>query len=303
MFDINSCNLCARRCSVDRYRKTGFCRIDDKLYVSAICIHKGEEPVLTGENGVCNVFFDHCNLQCLYCQNYQISNNAVCVKHDEMSLQSCYEKIAEILDQGCSMLGLVSPTPYLHHIESVVDMLHKNNYYPTIIYNTNGYDNVEIIRSLKDIVDVYLPDYKYGSYDLARDLSRAEDYPDVALAAVKEMVRQKGLELKIDENGLATEGVIVRHLVLPGQVENSKSALLNLSTEISSDVVVSLMSQYYPTYNSDTYPDLSRKISAEEYEEVTQFMYSLGMINGWTQSYDSSEVFKPDFSDSEVFKS
>lgn len=302
MFDINTCRLCARRCSVDRYKKTGFCRIDDKLYVSAICIHKGEEPVLTGENGVCNVFFDHCNLQCLYCQNYQISNNETCVKNDEISLQSCYDKIAEILDNGCNMLGLVSPTPYLNHIEKLVDMLHRNNYYPTVIYNTNGYDNVEIIRNLDDIVDVYLPDYKYGSYELAKDLSRAEDYPDVALEAIKEMVRQKGVELKLNDNGLATKGVIIRHLVLPGYMENSKSALLNLSTEISSDVVVSLMSQYYPTYNSNTYPDLSRKISEEEYEEVTQFMYSLGMTNGWTQSYDSSDIFKPDFNDSEVFK-
>lgn len=302
MFDINTCRLCARRCSVDRYKKTGFCRIDDKLYVSAICIHKGEEPVLTGENGVCNVFFDHCNLQCLYCQNYQISNNETCVKNDEISLQSCYDKIAEILDNGCNMLGLVSPTPYLNHIEKLVDMLHRNNYYPTVIYNTNGYDNVEIIRNLDDIVDVYLPDYKYGSYELAKDLSRAEDYPDVALEAIKEMVRQKGVELKLNDYGLATKGVIIRHLVLPGYMENSKSALLNLSTEISSDVVVSLMSQYYPTYNSNTYPDLSRKISEEEYEEVTQFMYSLGMTNGWTQSYDSSDIFKPDFNDSEVFK-
>lgn len=302
MFDINTCSLCARRCSVDRYKKTGFCRIDDKLYVSAICIHKGEEPVLTGENGVCNVFFDHCNLQCLYCQNYQISNNETCVKNDEISLQSCYDKIAEILDNGCNMLGLVSPTPYLNHIEKLVDMLHRNNYYPTVIYNTNGYDNVEIIRNLDDIVDVYLPDYKYGSYELAKDLSRAEDYPDVALEAIKEMVRQKGVELKLNDYGLATKGVIIRHLVLPGYMENSKSALLNLSTEISSDVVVSLMSQYYPTYNSNTYPDLSRKISEEEYEEVTQFMYSLGMTNGWTQSYDSSDIFKPDFNDSEVFK-
>ena len=302
MIDITNCNMCARHCGIDRTQKKGFCRIDDNLYISTICIHKGEEPVLTGEKGVCNVFFDHCTLQCEYCQNYQISCNLYDMGKDRMSLEECYIQIARILDTGCNMLGFVSPTPYAHIIENLAEMLAKNSYHPIIIYNTNGYDSVETIRSMKDIVDVYLPDYKYGSYELAKDLSKAENYPDAALDAIKEMVRQKGTALKLDENGLATSGVIVRHLVLPGQVENSKSALLNLATEISTDIPISLMSQYYPTYHADKYPDMSRKITSEEYAEVAHFMFSLGFDNGWTQEPESSECYKPDFTEEKVFK-
>ncbi len=295
MFKINPCNLCARYCDVDRTSRRGYCRIDSGLYISTICIHKGEEPVLSGDKGVCNVFFDHCNLQCQYCQNYQISNNVSSLEKDSMSLQDCYEKIAKILDTGCNMLGLVSPTPYLHHIDLLVDMLRKNRYEPTIIYNTNAYDNVDTLRNLDGIVDVYLPDYKYGSYELAQQLSQADDYPDMALDAINEMVRQKCKDLILNDEGMAVKGVIVRHLVLPGHIDNSFSALTNIATEVSADIHISLMAQYYPTYNAEKFPELSRKVTNEEYEQVKQFMYSMGMTNGWVQSLDSTEVFKPDF--------
>ena len=297
-----SCNLCARRCNIDRTKQLGFCRIDDNLYVSTICLHYGEEPVISGKDGICNVFFNHCNLQCEYCQNYQISNNKSSLNSAKISLQQCYEQIISFLDNGCNMLGLVSPTPYSYYIYALADMLAKNNYHPTIVYNTNSYDTVETIRSMKDIVDVYLPDYKYGSYELAKILSKAEDYPDAALQSIKEMVKQKGTKLILDENGMAKSGVIIRHLILPGHLENSKSALLNIANEISTNLYISLMLQYYPVYHAKLYPDLDRKVTMDEYKEVSDFMFSLGFDNGWTQEPESSECYKPDFEQNDVFK-
>ncbi|MCK9302257.1 MAG: radical SAM protein [Bacteroidales bacterium] len=296
------CNNCYRKCNVDRTLKTGFCKIDDKIYVSAICIHKGEEPVIVGKSGICNVFFDHCNLQCIYCQNYQISCNNVDISNNLISADKCVEKIKQLLDSGTKMLGLVSPTPYVDNIYEIVNKLNSDNYFPRIVYNTNAYDTVEIIKKLKDIVDIYLPDYKYGSYDLCKSLSNAPDYPDTALEAIKEMYKQKGRKIILDEDNLAVSGLIIRHLVLPGHVENSKSALFNIAFEISNKVNISLMSQYYPVYKSFEYPELSRKLTAEEYNEVLDYMSELGLENGWIQEVESSDCYKPDFTTTEVFK-
>ena len=272
------------------------------MYVSAIVLHKGEEPALGGNKGICNIFFNHCNLQCEYCQNFQISCNSSPLQHNKMSVQECHDKVVEILNDGCNVVGLVSPTPYVEQIIELVDMLHQHGHHPTIVYNTNSYDTVETIRKVHDIVDIYLPDYKYGSYDMAGQLSKADDYPDKALDAIKEMVRQKGTGLSFDDTGLAHSGVIVRHLVLPGRIENSKSALLNIAMEISNKLHISLMTQYYPTYHAGMYEDMDRKVTQKEYEEVVDFMYSLGFEHGWLQDPESSDFYKPDFNTGQVFQ-
>ncbi len=296
------CNLCNRYCNVDRSINIGYCRIDDKLYISSIFLHKGEEPIIGGENGVCNIFFDHCNLQCKFCQNYQISNNMTNIKQNVITIEQTYDKIAKILDEGCNTIGLVSPTPYIPQILELIELLHKNNRYPYLVYNTNGYDTVETIKNLDGIIDIYLPDYKYGSYELAKTLSGAKDYPDKALDAISEMYKQKGHNLDIDKNGVLKSGLIIRHLVLPCFTENSKSAFINIFNEISNKVFVSLMSQYNPQFNFSKINELDNKVTAEEYNDVVNFVYSLGFENGWIQDFESTDYYNPNFTEEEVFK-
>lgn len=289
------CNYCCRRCNIDRAVSRGFCNIDDGLYISNICVHTGEEPVIVGEHGICNVFFDHCNLQCVYCQNYQISDNKSAMSADRMSLNDCCDKICELLDFGCKTLGFVSPTPYLGYIYDIYNELTKRGYRPITVYNTNSIDTVATIKGLEGVIDIYLPDYKYGSYELGLELSKIKDYPDIALAAISEMHRQKGDKLVLDKDGTAVSGMIIRHLVLPGHIENSKAALCNIAIEISPKVHISLMSQYYPVYNAFKYPELSRKLTKEEYEEVVDYMLSLGLTRGWQQEMESAEEYRPEF--------
>ncbi|MDL2239786.1 radical SAM protein [Bacteroidales bacterium OttesenSCG-928-K03] len=297
-----NCNLCAHNCNIDRNHKLGFCKIDDKIYISTICVHKGEEPVIGGEKGICNVFFNHCNLQCSYCQNFQISDNHFDLRKSNLDLESVYSKIAKILDCGINSLGLVSPTPYIPRIYELVNLLHSRKYFPTIVYNTNAYENVKTILDLESIVDIYLPDYKYANNEIAEKYSLISNYPETALAAIKEMYRQKGSKLILDENGIAKQGLIIRHLVLPSNIENSKSVLLNIALEISPKIHISLMSQYYPIFKSNNHPEINRKLTFDEYNTVVNFMDELGLENGWIQELVSAENYLPDFGDDKVFK-
>ena len=296
-----NCTLCAHNCNINRNNNLGFCKIDSGIYISTICIHKGEEPVIGGENGICNVFFNHCNLQCDYCQNHQISSNSGDLQSFRLDLESVYSQIAAILDSGINTLGLVSPTPYISHIYELINLLHSRKYYPTVVYNTNAYENVQSIIDLESIVDVYLPDYKYANEEMAKKYSHIDNYPETALAAIKEMHKQKGSELILDEKGIAKQGLIIRHLVLPSQIENSKSVLMNIALEISSKVHISLMSQYCPIYKSDIHPEINRKLNPEEYDEVIDFMDIMGLNNGWVQELESAEHYLPDFDIKDVF--
>jgi putative pyruvate formate lyase activating enzyme len=271
------------------------------MYISTICVHKGEEPVISGEKGICNVFFNHCNLQCDYCQNYQISDNKGDLHQFSIDLESAYSQIAKILDSGIKSLGFVSPTPYISKIHELVNLLHSRKYFPTIVYNTNAYENPQTILDLESIVDVYLPDYKYANEEIAKKYSHINNYPETALAAIKEMYRQKGSDLILDETGLAKQGLIIRHLVLPSNIENSKSVLLNIALEISSKVHISLMSQYYPIYKSYKHPEINRKLSEEEYNSVIDFMDDLGLNSGWVQELESSENYLPNFENEKAF--
>lgn len=301
MMSTGECRYCYHRCGVVRSERLGVCRIDEGLYVASVYKHRGEEPVLGRGNAVCNVFFAHCNMQCVYCQNHQISDNTTPLSPWVSTLEALVEKVETILDEGCDTLGLVSPTPYIHYVVRLVEALHADGYRPTVVYNTNGYDTAETIRCLSPYVDIYLPDYKYGSYDLARRLSAAPDYPDVALESIGEMMEQKGKTLTYDADGIARKGVIVRHMVLPGFVENSRAALINLSVEFGSDITLSLMAQYNPAHRCLHRPPLDRRITKEEYDEVLTLLDELGFTNGWTQELVSALTYNPDFTQPDPF--
>lgn len=293
---LASCTLCPRQCGVDRGAgATGYCRIDDGFGIASITLHRGEEPVLSGTGGICNVFFGHCNLRCLYCQNVQISRNETVVKQGDWPLARVVGQIAALLATGVDRLGFVSPSHMVPQMVTIIKALHQRGHHPVVVYNSNGYDRVETLRALEEWVDIYLPDYKYSDPRLAGQWSGAADYPEVAAAALREMYRQKGNVLHLDDEGLARRGMIVRHLVLPGAVDNSLGALRFLAEKLSNRLTLSLMSQYQPIAEVAGLEPLGRTLLPGEYACVVAEMDRLGFENGWVQEFASAEIYNPDF--------
>ena len=292
--------------------------MDDRIHISSIVLHRGEEPPISGNNGIVNVFFPSCNMQCIYCQNWEISCRGT--QGNVMSLDEVCDAIIGLLPQSENNLGFVSPSHFVLQMIMIVEELRKRGYFPTVIYNTNGYDLPETIRSLEGIVDVWLPDFKYSDDDLAVALSDTPHYSHFALKALKEMVHQVGTTLHTDESGIARRGIIIRHLVLPGFVENSLGVLRLIAEYLSPNLHISLMSQYYPSDRpSPAHPvigggekpqepqiancqSLNRTISRLEYEPVIDRFHSLGFTHGWLQEFDSHQIYRPDFSKDQPFE-
>ena len=294
--ELENCTLCPRNCHAGRLNgRVGFCKSDDSFSIASICIHKGEEPAISGSQGICNVFFSNCNLQCIYCQNHQISNNQVGRTSFTMELNEVIRQITEILDLGVNRVGFVSPSHFIPQVKVIISVIHSLGYDPVWVYNTNGYDKAETLRTLEGTIDVYLPDFKYMDSDLAWRYSGARDYPVHASSALKEMYRQKGASLITGDDGIAESGIIVRHLVLPGHIDNSLNVLRFIAEEISPRIHISLMAQYYPTKRVENHPKLGRGITGKEYRLVVEEMEKLRMYNGWIQEFESSEFYRPDF--------
>lgn len=301
--DLNCCRLCPRECLVNRNEgETGFCGTGSGLNVATVCIHKGEEPVISGEDGICNVFFKGCNMRCVFCQNHDISNPGSFVADQNNDLMTVLDQITEILNTGIKTVGFVSPSHVIPQLKAIVRGIHDRGFSPVIVYNTNSYDKVETIKSLDGLIDVYLPDFKYVSSSLALRYSSTANYPEVALKAIKEMYYQKGSVLLTDESGMAESGMLIRHLVLPGQAEDSKKVLRTIAEELSPGVHLSLMSQYHPEGNLEKHPELNRSLYIEEYESVVEEMNSLGFRNGYVQEMDSNKNYRPDFSREKPFE-
>ena len=268
--DIRNCTCCPHECGTDRYNGIiGRCQRDSKPHIAQICIHKGEEPVLGGPNGVVNVFFTGCNLKCVYCQNHEISQDIPTKEYN--SIRQVVSIIASLMCQHeVNTVGFVSPSHNVFNVKAIIDLLRKRGYNPTIIYNTNGYDKVETLRELEDYVNIYLPDYKYAIDETGEKYSGIKHYSSIALKAIGEMYRQKGSRLTLNNDGICESGLIIRHLVLPNNIDNSIEAVKNIAMEISPRVKLSLMSQYYPDHLALTIPELNRKITEEEYKKVFQ---------------------------------
>lgn len=299
---LERCNLCPRECRVNRFiGGTGYCRIDGGINIASICIHRGEEPSISGINGICNIFFSGCNLRCIYCQNYEISQPDSITGNSFAGLKEILDKIEEILSTGIPTVGFVSPSHVVPQVKAIIRGLNSRGLKPRIVYNTNSYEKAETIRDLSDLIDVYLPDYKYVTPELSAEFSDAPDYPSVALKAIKEMYFQKGSRLILDKDGRAENGMLIRHLVLPGHVEESRSVLRSIAEELSTGVNISLMSQYHPIGFVRNHPDLSRTLYKSEYESVVKIMEDLGFRNGWVQDMESSETYRPDFSKEHPF--
>lgn len=290
------CRLCPRECGVDRSNAVGFCGAQAGLEVSAICLHAGEEPPL---NPIVNVFFAHCNLQCIYCQNSDISAAAVEESFVHYrTVDEVADRICELLPQSNSLLGFVTATHYANHLGAIVEAVRQRGFSPTIVYNSSGYESIETLQELDGLVDIYLPDLKYMDPTIALRYSHAKDYPEVATRAIMEMKRQVGAGLKCDDNGVAFRGMIIRHLVVPGHADNSLAVLDWIADNLPPfNIHVSLMAQYFPP-RPDLPEPINRTLTEEEYCQVADHYQQLG-FDGWLQELASEHNYRPDFSQRE----
>jgi len=300
---LSCCNLCPRECRVNRFAGgSGYCGTDADLNIASICIHRGEEPPVSGPQGICNIFFAGCNLHCIYCQNHDISRPGSGARQKPVKLVDILDIIEEMIGHGIKGVGFVSPSHAVPQMNVIIRGIKDRGLDPVIVYNSNSYDKPETLRGIEGLIDVYLPDYKYVTGFISASYSDACDYPEVALKALKEMYYQKGSALKRDEDGIAVEGMLIRHLVLPGHAEESKKVLRMIAEELSPGVHLSLMSQYHPTFEVRNHPVIGRALYTDEYRSVVDEMERLGFRNGWLQDPESNENYLPDFSREHPFE-
>lgn len=294
-FDIYShCTLCPRACGADRLNgQKGRCGTDARLFVARASLHMWEEPPISGVQGSGTVFFSGCPLACVFCQNSEISHGA---NGKEISVERLSEIFLELQAKGAHNINLVTPTHFVPHIVAALEMAKQNGLTLPILYNCGGYENIDTIRQLRGIIDIYLPDFKYMDPSLAAKYSLCGDYPEKAKAALSEMVEQTS-EPVFDENGMMRRGTIVRHLVLPGNVEDSKNVLRYLYETFGDKIFISIMSQYTPSAAlAERFPELCRKLTKYEYTKVVRFANELGITRGFTQYGEAAtESFIPSF--------
>ena len=294
---LASCDICPRECQVNRLKnEQGLCHSGYLPIVSAICDHHGEEPAISGSRGTGAIFFGNCNMRCVYCQNYQISQDPGHQASREMDFHTLAERMVYLQDElGCHNISFISPSHFVPQIvRAVLEAVPMGLRVP-IVYNTNAYDSVVSLQALDGIVDIYLPDLRYASDAWAAKFSHTSDYVMRARQAILEMYQQVGDELVLDGWGLAQRGLIIRHLILPNRLAGSYDSLTWLVRDISPNVTVSIMSQYYPTHLATQIAELCRKISASEYSEVLELVDRLGLENGWIQGTDAAENYLPHF--------
>jgi putative pyruvate formate lyase activating enzyme len=296
---LSSCTLCPRRCRVDRTRgEQGFCRLGDQIVMDCALVHHGEEPPLSGRCGAGTIFFSSCNLKCIYCQNYQISHD---IKGESPDSAALARIMLSLQDKGCHNIEPVTPTSQTPQIMAALLIAREQGLQLPFVYNCGGYEEPEVIKMLAGMVDIYLPDFKYGHDDDGLMFSGVKDYPALALASIKEMVRQVGDELETDHD-IARRGLLIRHLILPGRTENSFAALRLIKKNISLRVALSIMSQYTPIPALARHPILGRRITRREYEAVVNFALDLGFENIFAQEV-SDHHLSPDFNQDDPFHS
>ena len=288
------CTLCPRNCEANRKdNKNGYCGVvGTDIYLARAALHMWEEPCISGECGSGTVFFSGCSLRCVYCQNYNIAHakNGKAVSRERLS-----EIFLELQEKGAHNINLVTPTHYTPEVIWAVENARKHGLKLPIVYNCSGYEKVETLKMLNGIVDIYLTDFKYMHTELAKRYSNASDYPEVAKAALAEMVRQTG-SAEFSEDGMMKKGVVVRHLLLPGYLENAKAVIKYVYDQYGDAVFLSLMNQYTPLPQVKKYPEINRKVTEEEYDELVDYAIDIGVENGFIQEGETAEEsFIPEF--------
>ncbi len=280
------CKVCPHKCKINRLeRKIGKCKCNDKIKIALVSTHMYEEPCISGENGSGTIFFSNCNLACKFCQNYEISQLG---KGYEITIEQLASIMIKQQEAGIHNINLVTPTMYAYQIIEAIKIARKKGLRIPIIYNSNGYENVETIKDLKGYIDVYLPDLKYYSDEIALKYSKAPKYFEIASKAILEMINQVGGPI-FDENGMITKGVMIRHLVLPNHIQNSKNVLKWIKENIPEEIYIDVMSQYFPTYKAKEDELINRKLTKREYKEIENYFYLLDFKNGYMQELGEHE--------------
>lgn len=283
---LKSCKICPHECKVNRLKgKVGRCRSTNKIKIALASLHQYEEPCISGYNGSGTIFFSNCNMGCEYCQNYEISQVG---KGFEISIEKLAEIMLDEQNKGAHNINLVTPTMYAVQIIRAIEIAKSKGLDIPIIYNTNGYESIETIKMLNGYIDVYMPDLKYYSDDIAKKYSHVDKYFEIATKAIKEMINQVGYPI-FDGEGIIKKGVIIRHLVLPNHMQNTKNILKWIKENLSDKVYVSIMAQYFPAYKAKEISLLNRKLNKREYKEIENFLYTLGLENGYIQELDEHE--------------
>ena len=293
MKELEKCEICPHKCKVNRaLGNRGRCRCNDKIKIALASIHNYEEPCISGKNGSGTIFFSNCNLKCIYCQNYEISQLD---KGKEITIDHLAEIFINQQNKNVNNINLVTPTMYVPHIIEAIKIARNNGLKIPIIYNSNGYENVETIKMLDGYIDVYLPDLKYYSNEIAKKYSKIDNYFSNAVNAIKEMQKQVGNPI-FNEDGIIQKGVIIRHLILPNHILNTKKILKYIKENFDENTYISVMAQYFPTYKAKDDDKINRKISKKEYKEVEEYLYLLNLKNGYIQELgEHEEEYVPNF--------
>lgn len=288
-----NCNICPRNCPVDRHKgELGYCHSSNIIKISKACLHMWEEPCISGLNGSGTVFFTGCNLSCVFCQNHNISQEGFGKEIGTLELSKIFNNLQE---KGAHNINLVTPTHYANQIIEALKISKKNGLTIPILYNTNSYENPSTIKALDGLIDVYLPDLKYFDDKYSIKYSNAKNYFKVASKAISEMVSQVG-SVAFDKNGLITKGVIVRHMVLPGLLFDSKKILDYLLDKFGNSIYISIMSQYTPMFKSKDYPEINKKLNIKLYDSLVEYAALIGIEQGFIQENSSSSLdFIPKF--------
>lgn len=283
---LEKCEICPHRCGINRNNnQIGRCKSKDSIKIALYSTHDFEEPCISGTKGSGTVFFSNCNMNCIFCQNYEISQLG---KGREISIEDLAKIFLKQQEKNVHNINLVTPTSYAYQIIEAIKIAKNKGLKLPIVYNTNGYENVETIKALEGYVDVYLPDLKYAENELANRYSKVNNYFEFATEAIQEMIRQVGTP-KFDSDGIIQKGVIIRHLVLPNQIENSKKVLTWIKTNLPDNIYVSIMAQYFPTYKAKDDEEINRKLTQEEWHEIEKYIEKIGVENGFIQELGEHE--------------
>ena len=290
---LDSCTLCSRNCKVNRNNgQVGFCRAANTVKIARAALHLWEEPPISMGNGSGTVFFSYCNFNCVFCQNHDISQE---FKGKEVSIERLSEIFLELEAKKANNINLVTPTHYVPQIIEALKISKKNGLTIPVLYNTNGYDSLETIKSLEGYVDVYLPDFKYFNDKYALKYSKVDNYAANAIKIIDEMVKQTG-KPQFDYNGKMLKGVIVRHLMLPGLLFDSKKVIDILHNRYGNNIYISIMNQYVPMFHADCYPEINKKLNPKHYESLIDYAVSIGVENGFIQEHGANtEFYIPQF--------
>ena len=290
---LKECTLCPHSCKVNRLEKCfGRCKAGINVKIGLVQVHKFEEPCISGENGSGTVFFTGCNLSCVFCQNYKISQE---YKGKEISINELAEEFLNLQKQKVNNINLVTGFMYVPQIIEAIKVAKNNGLNIPIVYNTSGYESVETLKMLEGYVDIYLPDFKYFYNELGREYSKVNNYFEVTTDAIKEMLRQVPENI-FDENGIMKKGIIIRHLVLPNHIRNSKRVLKYIKDNFGKDTWISVMAQYFPSNKANEYENINRKLNDEEYNSILEYLDILGLENGFVQDLeDEEEKYVPKF--------